>query len=254
MFLPAPSGQSPDNAGTHGDSYGAVFVRADETTVDAVVEAVRALAFTGWIAPPRDGWIVVLGDPGDGVVAIGRRGIVEVGAALAATLTVAAIAMRVRRDRQLGIVAWQGSGELGRYCSDPSQEPQSDDDVISEPVGAESAVDFAELCGRAEVAEKLIEVLDEELDSDSVFESERLIAVLRMLELPSWLVASAALPRDIPTGPRADELTRLRDGRPGVAGVARNAFVRRVRRRRSPPPVIADPPRSGMSGYDPWLM
>ena len=49
----------------------------------------------------------------------------------------------------------------------------------------------------------------QELDPDSVIESERLGRVLRLLRLPTWVVAAATLPRDIPTGPRTRDLIRL---------------------------------------------
>jgi hypothetical protein len=96
-------------------------------------------------------------------------------------------------------------------------------------------------------------VLAEELDPDSVIESERLARVLRLLRLPTWLVAADALPRDIPTGPDRRELTRLGAGLPGPAGRCYGAIIEVVRRRRRPPPVVADAPR-GSGGPDPWLM
>jgi hypothetical protein len=37
-----------------------------------------------------------------------------------------------------------------------------------------------------------------------------------------------------------------------VAGRARNAVVRPLRRRRTPPPVIEDPPQ-GFGGMEPWM-
>jgi hypothetical protein len=107
---------------------------------------------------------------------------------------------------------------------------------------------------RPDAADGLAEILEEDLDSDSVFESERLRAVLRILGMPDWIVAAVALPHDIPTGPRAHDLTRVRVGASGARGVLRDVFVRRLRRRRIPPAVIADPPRQGgMGGLEPWM-
>ena len=255
--MPFAPGAAGDSAGTSGDSYGAILLPAASSTAmvpttATVMPVLRRIRFSGWIAPPDDDWLVVIGDPGAGVVAAGRRGILEVGALMAASCA-AALVIRVRRDRQLAIVAWRDGEEIGRYCSDPSQEPGAGDDVMSDPIGEDHAEDFAALFGHADAAEDLAEVLGEGLDSDSVFESERLFRVLLMLELPNWIVAAAALPRDIPTGPRARQLTRLRAGATGVAGVIRNAAVRRARRRRTPPPVIADRPRSAMTGLGPWM-
>lgn len=253
MFMPLSSDSSPDNAGTSGDSYGAIFLPAD-APLDLVRDTLRGIRFTGWIADPDADWLTILGDPGDGVIASGRRGVIEVAAELAARTNGPALAVRVRRDRQLAIVAWLGADELGRYDSDPSHEPGADDEVLSDPIGAAHADDFATLCGRPDIAEQLSELLDEELETDSVFESERLTGVLRLLGLPGWLVAAGALPHDIPTGPRAAQLTRLRAGATGVGGVVKNLLVKPARRRRTPPPVTADPPRSDASGFESWML
>ena len=59
----------------------------------------------------------------------------------------AVLAVRVRRDRQLGIVAWRAGEEVGRYCSDPSREPGADKEVLDQPIGAELAQSLAELWG-----------------------------------------------------------------------------------------------------------
>jgi hypothetical protein len=148
---------------------------------------------------------------------------------------------------------WADGDEAGRYVSDPSREPGADDDVLPDPLGAEHAPVFADLLGRPEVADDLAELLDEQLDPDSVIESERLARVLRMLRLPTWVVAAATLPRDIPTGPRARDMTRLGAGVPGLPGWCCGRVANVVRRRRPPPPAVTDAPR-GSSGMDPWLM
>ncbi len=105
---------------------------------------------------------------------------------------------------------------------------------------------------RPQTAGELAELLAEQLDPDSVIESERLGAVLRLLRLPTWLVAASALPRDVPTGPRAADMTRLGAGVPGLAGWVCGRAVNLLRRRRRPPPAITDPPR-GAAGIDPWV-
>jgi hypothetical protein len=252
--MPPPSGLGPEQPGSAGETYGAVILPAEALTSAETLELLRGIRFTGWVSPPRDGWVVALGDPGDGVVADGRRGVIEVAAAFATQTAHRVIAVRVRRDRQLGIVAWRSGRELGRYCSDPSQEPGADKDVLDQPVGAEIAADLAEAQDRADAADELSALLDEELDPDSVYESERLRSVLRLLGLPAWVVAAGALPHDIPTGPKASELTRLRAGATGAAGRMAGAPLRTLRRRQSPPPVIAAPPRSSGGGVDDWML
>ncbi|MDQ4138497.1 MAG: hypothetical protein M3116_06595, partial [Actinomycetota bacterium] len=209
MFMLPPQNLShADTPGEAGDSYGAALVRGDQQALPGVIDSLRALRFSGWIAPPAEGWIVALGDPGDGVVAAGKRGIIEIAAVLAGALGSPGVAVRVKRDQQLALVAWRGTEEIGRYCSDPSREPGADDDVLSEPYGVEHAEGFAALLDRPEAAEDLAAVLEEELDIESVSESERLAQVLDLLWLPRWLVAAGALPHDIPTGPRATDLIR----------------------------------------------
>ena len=251
MTIPLPESHS-EVGGPIGDTYAAVLVRADRS-FDDVLAALRGLRFSGWVAPADEGWIAAIARLGGAAVATGRRGVVELGAALAEELGTTVLAVRVLLDRQLVIVAWQAGEELGRYSSDPSREPGADDEVMSDPIGEEHAEAFATACGRPEVAEDLVEVLGEELDADSVYESERLASVLRLLGLPAWIVATAALPRDIATGPRTRDLVRLGAGAQGFAGhvLGRAADVRR--RRQQPPPVIADPPRSHGVGMDPWL-
>ncbi len=199
--------------GPAGHSYGAVIVPADELSLTDLHDALTGIRFSGWIAPPADGHVVVLGDPGDGVVADGRRGIIEVAGVLAERVGGSVLAVRVRHDRQLALVAWRDGQEVARYCSDPSREPGADKDVLAEPFGAESAHTLAELWDRPDAADQLSELLEEELDPDSVYESERLGTTLRLLGLPAWIVAAGALPRAMPTGPKASALTSHARGR-----------------------------------------
>ena len=252
MVFPHPVRVEP--GGPHGHTYAAVAVRAgdDPEPGAGLPAALRRIRFTGWLAPPDSGWLVAVAVPGGGTVAAGRRGIVDVGAWLAAGRPGTVLAIRVLADRQLALAGWADGEELGRYVSDPSREPGADEDVLPEPLGAEYAPAFATACGRPEMAGDLAVVLAEELDPDSVIESERLARVLRLLGLPTWVVAVAALPRDVPTGPRAREMSRLGAGVPGLPGLLCGP-VAAVVRRRPPPPVVADPPR-GASGIDPWLL
>ena len=245
-------GSTPDGGGPIGETYGAAVVRVGDPSL--VVDALRGIRFTGWVGPAESGWVVALGDPGDGTVATGRSGVLEVGAALAAALHTVVVVARVRLDRQLVLAAFRGPDELGRYSSDPSREPGAADDVLAEPYGVEHAEAFAEAAGRADAAEELADLLGEELDPDSVYESERLARVLGLLGLPRWIVAAGALPRDIPTGPRAKELIRLGAGSVGAKGAVQGRAAAAARRRMPPPPAIADPPRADDPGIDPWLL
>ena len=253
MYIPPMASSASETPAPGGHSYGAAIIPADELTAADVRGVLGGIRFTGWIAPAQDGCIVVLGEPGDGVVADGRRGIIEVAGVLAERVTGPVLAARVRRDRQLALVAWRGGQEVARYCSDPSVEPGADEDVLAEPFGAADAEVIADAWAGREAAEPLTELLDEELDPDSVFESERLGRVLRLLGLPAWLVAAGELPHALPRGPRTSELLRLRVGRTGLAGLALGALVRPVRRRRHPPAVIAEPPKGSGMGFEEWM-
>lgn len=248
-------GAADEVGGPPGHTYAAVVVRVGDgwCTRGDVLAALRQIRFSGWLAEPEDGWLPAVTASGGGTVAAGRRGVAGVGEWLGGRLGVPVVAVRVLADRQLLLAAWADGEEVGRYVSDPSREPGADDDVLPEPLGAEYADAFAEVCGCPAAAGDLAEVLGEELDSESVFESERLARVLRLLRLPTWLVAAATLPRDVPTGPRRRDLTRLGAGVPGVPGWLCGRAVNVVRKRRPPPPAVTDPPR-GHSGVDPWLL
>lgn len=252
--MPLSSGASAEDEEPEGLSYGAVLLSAAAVDVGELKTLLRGIRFSGWLAPASDGWVVVLGDPGDGVVADDRRGVIEVGAFLAEGMPGAVLAVRVRRDRQLALVGWSDGVEVGRYCSDPSQEPGADKDVLPDPCGAEDADALAALCGRDEAAERLGELLAEELDPGSVFESERLGEVARLLGLPRWLVAAGELPDDIPTGPRARDLVHVRAGATGAGARLRDAPLRSLRRRQQPPPVIVDPPTGGGMDVEAWML
>jgi hypothetical protein len=249
--MAVPFGVVPGTTGgPSGYTYGAVVVRAADQR-DRLLAALRAIRFSGWVGFPEDGWILAVAARAGGAVAAGRRGLLDVGEELASELDTTVVAVRVLRDRQLVLGVWSGGDEVGRYVSDPAYG-LGDDEVLPFPIGVEHADAFAEAVGRREAADELGELLAEELDPESVIESERLTGVLRTLALPGWLAASVALPRDVPGGPRAGELTRLGAGVPGVAGRLVGRAVEVVRSRRQPPPVVTDPPR-GSSGLEPWM-
>jgi hypothetical protein len=222
-------------------------------TRGAVLGALRESRFSGWVGDDEDGWLVVVPEAGAGAVASGRRGVVDLAAHLAAHLGAVVVALRVVSDRQLLVVAFDGADEVGRYVSDPSVGRPAEDDTLPDPVGVEHAEAFAAVCGVPDAADDLAELLAEELDPESVIESERLAGVLRLLGLPGWVVAASSLPRDVPAGPRADALTRLGAGTDGIAGRLRGRAVEVVRRRRTPPDPVPEG-RQGPSDADLWLL
>jgi hypothetical protein len=241
--------------GPPGYTYAGIMVRLDGVpsgrpcTRQDVLAALREVRFSGWLGQPEDAWLVAVAASGDGTIAAGRRGVVGVGEWLADRLAATVLAIRVVADRQLLAALWVGREELGRYVSDPSYG--LDDDILPDPLGVEYAAAFAAACGHPDAADDLAELLAEQLDPDSVIESERLAGVLRLLGLPRWLVAASSLPRDVPTGPRAGDVTRLGAGVPGLLGWVCGRVADVVRRRRPPPPAVTDPPRSG-ADFDPW--
>ena len=250
-----PVGAVGEMGGPSGYTYAAVVIRVDDPplTRDDVLAALRELRFSGWVGQPEDGWLAAVLASGDGTVAAGRRGAAGVGEWLADRFGATVVAVRVVRDRQLLVAMWADSEEVGRYLSDPSYGLGPGDDTLPDAYGVEHAAAFAAACDHPENAEDLEELLGEELDPDSVFESERLAGVLRLLGLPRWLVAAPSLPHDVPTGPRRSEVTRLGAGIPGGLGWLSGRTVNVVRRRRPPPPAVTDAPR-GSTGMDPWLM
>jgi hypothetical protein len=258
MTFPVGTGGG-DHSGPPGYTYAGVLVRSDgvppgrASSREDVLAALREVRFSGWLGPLEGGWLVAVAAAGDGTVAAGRRGVVGLGEWLAARLGATVLAVRVVNDRQLLLAAWADGEEVGRYLSDPSYGLPADDDTLADPLGVEHAAGFAAACGHPDAGDDLAELLADELDPDSVIESERLGRVLRLLRLPTWLVAASSLPRDIPTGPRSRDMTRLGAGAPGFLGRLYGAATGVVRRRRHPPPAIADAPRGG-SDIDPWML
>jgi hypothetical protein len=256
-MMPPPAGRGGgDAADQSGYTYAMVLVRVDgkpsgrPCTRQDVLFALREVRFSGWLAVPESGWLVAVASSGGGTIAAGRRGVVGVGEWLADRLAATVLAIRVLTDRQLLVALWVDRVEVGRYVSDPSYGLSADDDTLPDPLGVQHAAAIAAACGRPETAEELAELLAEELDPESVFESERLAGILRLLDLPSWLVAAPSLPHDIPTGPRATDMTRLRAGARGLLGRVWGPAADLIRRRRPPPPAVTDAPRGG-AGIDP---
>ncbi len=220
---------------TAGLSYAGMFVRAGH---DAVLAWLGDRRFTGWLGPQEGDWVLVVAEQPDGPVAGEGRTLLGAAAEAARDLSTVALAVRVRRDVVLHLDGWDGTGddgaepprELGGYVSDPSGNAENPDEVYPEPEGAHHAQAYAAACGQEQAGADLFDLLAEELDTDSVFESERLDSVLRLLDLPRWLISAASLPKDVPAGPRRSEVVRLGAGRTGAAGRVISWILRRRRR------------------------
>jgi len=224
-----------------GLSYAGLFVLGERGSVFDLLTERR---FSGWLGPQEDAWILIVPESGGGAVAGDGTTLTALAADLARELGTVTVAARVEFDRVLRLNGWDGTDDhrredpedLGAYVSDPSADAEDDEETYPEPDGAHHAPAYVRACRPAagdEVAEELEKILAEELDTDAVFESERLDAVLRLLGLPRWLISSDSLPGDVPAGPRRQELTRLGAGREGVPGrlAGRVASVLRRRRR-----------------------
>ncbi|HQY34376.1 MAG TPA: hypothetical protein PLS68_10455, partial [Actinotalea sp.] len=221
-----------------GFTYAGVAVRlgdpVDEVSPhEAVLGVLTQARFSGWLGPAEPPWTLAVADNPAGSVAGDRADIGRLAARLAAELGTVTLGISVLEDRVLRLVLCVGADVLGEYVSDPSALDPTDDELASDPVGAEIAGPLVRACGQGD-ADEVGELLAEELERGSVFESERLTAVLRQLGVPTWLVAADSLPRAVPGGPAATEVTRLGAGTPGPLGLARGLVVGAVRKRRPP--------------------
>ncbi len=235
-----PIGAPEDPSASQGLSYAGVFVNADRRLL---LDQLAQRRFSGWLGPQEGDWVLAVAEQATGAVAGGGTALTTLARDLAHALGAVVIVARVERDRVLRLDGWDGTDDdghdepepLGSYLSDPSVDAtpdDEDDEVYPEPVGAEFAPSYARSCGVPEATGELTEVLEEELDPESVFESERLDSVLRLLELPRWLISAGSLPGDVPAGPRRSELVRLGAGREGLPGLVVGAVTGVLRRRR----------------------
>jgi hypothetical protein len=211
-------------------SYAGLIVRADRA---ALLDELVAVGFSGWVGPAEGGSVVLVCRRLRKAVTAGGHDLTALAVYLALRLHALALAVDVHRDRVLRLALWDDREEVGRYLSDPAYGADEDDDVFPEPEGVEHAAAFAAACGHPDAAEALAETLAEMLDEEEQTESERLWSVLRLLGLPSWLVASTALPKHVPGGPLPGDVTLLFRGRTGrAAAVAAWALGRQRRRKR----------------------
>lgn len=228
---------SPDDKPA-GLSYAGVYARGAR---EAVIEALGALGFSGYVGPQEGAWVVAVAANPRGAVASGKRRVDDVARESAATLGAVVLAVEVDRDERLRLWPFEEADALPAYDSAPPQEdgePAYTLDDFGNPVLPDGAPADGEMVAAAllatlEVADEddaLVHLLDEELGEDTS-ESERLVAVLRLLGLPTWIVSSDSLPKRVPGGPDKDEVIRLGAGKTGLSGRVADALRRPVRQR-----------------------
>lgn len=225
--------ERPGDPRPTGHRYAGLVVDAAGPGREALLAALGRARFSGWVGPDEGRWVVAVADSPGGSVAGARTGVAALTRRLATGLQALVLGIEVDDARMLRLT-WASPDGDGHYDSDPTVGHEGDDDLLPDPVGVELLGGLAAAAGQPGAAEDLTELLGEEIDRDSTFESERLRAALRLLGMPTWLVASGSLPRDVPSGPRRGETTRLGAGRPGTAGRLSGLATRRVRRHRPP--------------------
>lgn len=233
MFPPIPTGSGQ---GPSGLSFSGVYVAASR---DHVLASLGELRFTGFVGPQEGDWVLSIAGNPLGKVARGKRRIADVARDLATTLETVTLAAEVDKDARLRLWGFNGLDALPVYDSAP---PEADDgdlqlDDFGNPLLIGAFVDNEDVAQgllttfRVEDEEdKLVELLDDDLGEDTS-ESERLTGILRILELPTWIVSSDSLPKRVPGGPDKDEVTRLGAGKPGVQGRFAEAFTKPSRPR-----------------------
>lgn len=214
--------------GPTGFTYSGIFTRG---TREDVLGALATMRFSGWVGPQEGDWVVAVPTRTHGAVAGEKMRAPDVARALAAMAGSASFAVTVEHDKLLRLWAYDDATEIGEYLSDPTVAYPYDDEVGPDPDGAEHAPAIAASCGAPDAGEDLEELLAEQL-SESVNESERLTAVLRLLSVPDWVVASDSLPKDVPGGPRAKQFTKLGAGKEGVVGSVDAAVRGLVRKKK----------------------
>lgn len=236
-----------------GESYAGVYLAA---TRDAAAAGLVETAFTGFVGPQEGDWVLAVATNARGTVAAGKRTIDTLARDLAADLGAVAIAVEVDRDKRLRLWAYESGERIGSFDSAPEDDGelavgQIPLDEFGDPLpeamlalggsGAQSAAELVRVCvgpgapddEESDPADDIEELLGEEL-TESESESDRLRSVLRLLTLPTWLIASTSLPKDVPGGPRAGQVLHLRAGRTGVAGLTLGALSERTRRKFKP--------------------
>lgn len=213
--------------GTVGLSYSGVYVGADR---DRLIAALGDLRFTGFVGPQEERWVLAVAGNPLGKVATKKRRIADVARDVAAALETVTLAVEVDKDARLRLHGFDGEDALPAYDSRPPDEDgavagQLTLDDFGNPVMSEGAfVDTDSIAAgllatfeASDPEDALADLLADDLGED-ISESERLTGVLRLLGLPTWLVAADSLPKRVPGGPEREQVTRLGAGKPGVSG------------------------------------
>lgn len=108
------------------------------TEQDEAVTALGALGFTGWVSPRRARWTVAVPEHPVGHVAAKRRDLLAVGAAAAAASGAATVAIAIRREELMYLVAHDGEARLVDYVSD-AQLARPGDEYAFGPRGPTAA-------------------------------------------------------------------------------------------------------------------
>jgi hypothetical protein len=221
---------APDGGlgGPAGSSYCGIFSTAP---LETFVTSLTRMRFSGWVGPQEDGWVVAVPSRVRGAVAGNKMTGPEVARAVSADDGGTAFCAIVLGDALLQLQAYTAGDVLLTYYSDPTVLDPTNDELMSDPMGADDAPALARAVGKPDVGDELEELLAEPL-SESENESERLTQVLRLLGAPTWIVAADALPKDVPSGPRAKEFTRLGAGKEGVQGRIDDALRGIVRKKK----------------------
>lgn len=219
---------SSEVSGPEGFTYSGIFTKADRA---AVLEALASLRFSGWVGPQEGDWVVLVPTKTRGAVAGEKRAAEDVAETLSAASGSTALALTVEDDKLLLLWAYSGGTPVGWYVSDPTIARPNDDEASLEPEGAEHGPGIAAAWGLPDRGDDLAELLAEEL-GESTNESERVTAVLRLLDMPDWIVAAESLPKDVPGGPRAKAFTKLGAGKEGVSGAVDGAVRGLVRKKK----------------------
>lgn len=224
--------------GEAGFTYSGVFTSASR---EDVLVALTELRFTGYVGPQEDDWVLAVAGNPLGKVARKKRRINDVGRDLATTLETVTLSVEVDKDARLRLWAFDGVDALPPYDSAPPDldgEGGMELDDFGNPVMTGVFIDN-EAVAQALLAtfriedddDVLADLLDDDLGEDTS-ESERLTGILRILELPTWIVSSDSLPRRVPGGPDKAQVTRLGAGKPGVQGRVAEALTKPARPKR----------------------